>query len=325
MANLETTYMNLKLKNPIIVGSSGLTQTVDKIKAAEKAGAGAIVIKSLFEENMHDHEWDIMDDIRNSEESDLDSVEVEKLLGSHEYIELIQNAKKEVKIPIIASINCTSASWWAKFAKQVEAAGADAIELNIAKVMSDLDQTGENIEQIYIDALKSVKKAVNIPVAIKISPYFTSIPNFAYKLDNAGADAIVMFNYFTLPDIDVHKLELKTTFSFSNEGDYRYPMRWIGVLFGNLDCDISGTTGIKNHEDVIKMILAGASTVQLASVLYQNGIDTIGDILNNLEKWMDERNLNTLDKIRGKMSFGNIVSKEKYLWMQFVKKKTGMD
>lgn len=325
MANLETTYMNLKLKNPIIVGSSGLTHTPDKIKAAEKAGAGAVVIKSLFEENMHDHEWDIMDDLRHTEETDFAAYEIEKLYGSREYIQLIQNVKKEVKIPIIASINCTSAKWWAKFAKQVEAAGADAIELNVAKVMSDMDQSGESIEQIYIDALKSVKSEVNIPVAIKISPYFTSVPNFAYKLDNAGADAIVMFNYFTLPDIDVHKLELKTTFSFSNEGDYKYPMRWIGVLYGNLDCDISGTTGIKSYEDVLKMLLAGATTVQLASVLYQNGVETISEILNNLEKWMDERNLNTLQKIRGKMSFSNIVSKDKYLWMQFMKKKTGMD
>jgi dihydroorotate dehydrogenase (fumarate) len=325
MANLETTYMNLKLKNPIIVGSSGLTQTADKIKAAEKAGAGAVVVKSLFEENLSDNDWDIMDDLRHTEESDMAAYEIEKLYGSKDYIDLIKKVKKEVKIPIIASINCTSASWWAKFAKQVEAAGADAVELNIAKVMSDLDQSADSIEEIYVNALKSVKEEVKIPVAIKISPYFTSVPNLAYKLDNAGADAIVMFNYFTLPDIDVHKLELKTTFSFSNEGDYKYPMRWIGILSGSLDCDLSGTTGIKNHEDVLKMLLSGATTVQLASVLYQNGVETISDILNNLEKWMDERNLNTLEKIRGKMSFDKIVSKEKYLWMQFMKKKTGLD
>lgn len=325
MANLETTYMNLKLKNPIIVGSSGLTQTVDKIKAAEKAGAGAIVVKSLFEESMTDNEWDIMDDLRHTEEADLASFELEKIYGTKDYIDLIQAVKKDVKIPIIASINCTSAKWWARFAKQVEAAGADAIELNIAKVMSDLDQSGESIEQVYVDALKSVKAEVNVPVAIKISPYFTSIPNMAYKLDNAGADAIVMFNYFTVPDIDVHKLELKTTFTFSHEGDYRNPLRWIGVLSGSLECDLSGTTGIRNYEDVLKMLLAGANTVQLASVLYQNGLGVIDEILNNLEKWMDERNLNSLNKIRGKMAFNHIVGKNKYLWMQFMKKHTDLD
>jgi len=325
MANLETTYMGLKLKNPIIVGSSGLTHNLDKIKTAENSGAGAIVIKSLFEENLSENEWDLMDDRLQNDDDDANELNSEKLIGSKEYVKLIEDAKKAVKIPIIASINCTSAKWWAKFAKQVEAAGADAIELNITKLMSDLDQSSNSIEDVYIDILKSVKAEVKIPVAIKIGPYFTSIPNFAFNLDNAGADAIVMFNYFSSPDIDIHKLELKSTFSFSNEGDYKYPLRWIGILSGNLDCDLSGTTGIKTHEDVLKMILAGATTVQLASVLYQNGIETISDILDKMEKWLDDRNYNHIDKIRGKLSFSNAQSNEKYLWVQFMKKKTGLD
>lgn len=321
MPNLETSYLNLTLRNPIIVASSGLTKSVDKIVQCEQAGAGAVVIKSMFEEILAAEDYNIEEATQEHTEAyDYHFSELEKLYGSRDYTNLIKEVKKKVSIPVIASINCSSADWWPNFAEQVEAAGADALELNVFKTVIDPDMNAEAIEEVYYDIVKTVKQRVEIPVAIKIGSQFTSLPNVARNLEKNGVNGIVLFNRFTEIDINVRKPELQTTFTFSREGDYHLPLRWIGILAGQVKCDLSATTGVKNAEDAMKMILAGASTVQVASLLYQKGFDEISTLLQGIEKWLEDRGIESLSKVKGSFRFSKQSRLDNYLRVQFMKK-----
>jgi len=326
MASLETRYMNLKLENPIIVASSGLTKTEEKIKACEQAGAGAVVIKSLFEEALAREDYGIADSTgHHAEAYDYLRSELELQYGPQEYCNLIYKAKKQVQIPVIASINCISAKWWPSFAKQVEAAGADALELNVFTAATDPNEDGATIEKMYYELIEEVKSKVNIPVAMKIGSYFTSLPNVAAKLCEKGADALVLFNRFTEPDIDIDKITLKTTFFFSHQAEIHRPLRWIAILGGKVQCDLAATTGIQSAADAIKMFLAGATAVQLASVLYKKGLDVIGDMKHDIQKWMEEHEYSSIDEFRGKLSFANTVSPDHWLRAQFMEKIRGYE
>ena len=326
MANLQTTYMNITLNNPIIVASSGLTKNVAKIKACAEAGAGAVVLKSLFEEAFQKDSFHIGDEkLTHPEMYEYLTSELQLQYGIVDYLKLIKDAKREVDIPIIASINCTSAKHWVDFSEKIEEAGADALELNVFTPATSIKEDSQAMENVYYEILDKVKEKIKIPVAMKISNNFSSLPHFTNQLQIRGLDGLVLFNRFTMPDIDIKKMELKTTFTFSQKNDYQLPLRWTALLSDMATYDISATTGIFSAEDVIKLILSGASTVQLASVLYNKGLSVIGEINAGLEKWMDENNYKTIDEIKGKLSFKQIKSPKVYLRTQFMEKIRGFD
>ena len=228
-------------------------------------------------------------------------------------------------VPVIASINCMSAKHWIDFAEKIEEAGADALELNIFTPATNFQEDSKHIENIYYDILEKVKEKIKIPVAIKIGNNFSSLPHFANQLQIRGLNGLVLFNRFVNPDIDLKKMELKTTFTFSQKNDYQLPLRWTALLSGQATYDISATTGIHTADDVIKLILSGASTVQLASVIYNKGLSVIEEIAAGLEKWMEENNYKTIDEIKGKLSFEQIKSPKMYLRTQFMEKIRGID
>jgi dihydroorotate dehydrogenase (fumarate) len=326
MPNLETKYMNLALKNPIIVASSGLTSTVEKIKACEEAGAAAVVVKSLFEEVLAQEDWGLEQSAPYHPEAlDYLNSEIQMQYGPNKYCELISEAKNSVNIPVIGSINCRSTKWWPEFASKLEAAGADAIELNVFKIASDPELNSASIEGLYFEVLDKVKSKVTLPVAMKISNNFTSLPYLISQLEKRGLDAVVMFNRFTEPDIDIHNLKLKTTFSFSTQEEVNRILRWVALIHDKIECEISATTGIHTSEGMIKLLLAGASTVQLASTLYRNGLSKIGEMLSELEEWMTKYQLDTIGAFKGKVGFSPAYDPEIYLRAQFMEKIRGVE
>jgi dihydroorotate dehydrogenase (fumarate) len=321
MPNLTTSYMKLTLKNPIIVASSGLTNSVERIIACEQAGAGAVVVKSLFEEVLAKEDWGLEESAPyHPEAQDYLHAELQMQYGPNQYCDLISDAKKRVGIPVIGSINCVTAKWWDEFAVKIEAAGADAVELNVFSIPTNPAEDSQTKEQLYYDVLESVKTKIKIPVAMKISKNFTSLPYFAAQLEKRGLDALVIFNRFTEPDIDIHKLRLKTTFSFSNQEEIHTILRWIALLSSKVSFDISATTGIHTAEGIIKLILAGGCSVQLASVLYKNSLKKIGELLSNIEEWMQKYKLNSIDEFKGKVGFSPNYDPELYLRAQFMEK-----
>jgi dihydroorotate dehydrogenase (fumarate) len=326
MPDLSTTYMGLKLKNPIIAASSGITKSVEKIVDCEKAGAGAVVIKSVFEEVLAAQDFGIGDSAAlHTEAYDYMRSQLELQYGPKEYCDLIHEAKSFVDIPVIASINCVSSQWWMNYAKQFQDAGADALELNVFRTATRLDETSDSIENMYYDIVEQVKKQVSIPIALKIGVYFTALPHVAAQLARKGVNGLVLFNRFTEPDINIDKLSLSTTFSFSTSYDIYRPLRWTALLAGQIGCDISATTGVKSAKDVIKLLLAGASTVQVASLLYQKGIDSILDINNELKTWMKANKFESISDFQGKLSFKNTKTPDEYLRAQFMEKIRGVE
>ncbi len=326
MPALSTQYMNLSLKNPILVSSSGLTKSVDKIKNAESAGAGAVVLKSMFEEVLAQQDLGLSDSATmHAEAMDYLRAELNMQYGPRDYCELIDQAKSTVSIPVIASINCVSDKWWPNFAMQIQEAGADALELNVFKSAVDPKESSQDIEEMYYNIVKIVKEKINIPVALKIGPYFSALPNLVSKLDALGADAIVLFNRFTEPDIDIDKLELKTTFDFSSQYEIHRTLRWTALVSGNVGCDVSATGGVKTAKDVIKLLLAGASTVQLASVLYENGVNEIDKMLKEVQAWMLDKGFESISDFKGKLSFAKTESPQQYLRAQFMEKIRGVE
>lgn len=322
MANLETKYMGLSLKNPIVVASSGLTNSVEKIRELEAAGAGAVVLKSIFEEQI------------NSEVSHLINKDPQNLYPEAEdyiwnytrnnsitrHIELVKEAKKAVSIPIIASINCVSDKEWTAFAKDFEQAGADGLELNLFVLPTQREKSSQEIEQLYIDVLSKVKKLVKIPVSIKIGFYFTNLVSLADKLVGAGAQSVVMFNRFYEPDIDIKKLEIVPSEVFSSPADIRRSLRWVGILSAAVpNLQIAASTGIHDSEAVIKQLLAGAQVTQICSSLYINGSQQIAGILSDLNTFMKKWNFKTIDDFRGRLSYKNIPDPQLYERSQFMK------
>lgn len=322
MAKLNTTYLGLELKNPIIVASSGLTNSVNKIKELEKNGAGAIVLKSLFEEQINGEVSDLISkDPQNQYPEAEDYIRNyirQNSVASH--LELLKQAKKEVQIPIIASINCVSSQEWTGFAKEFEAAGADALELNIFFVPTDRKETNEMIEKLYTNVVSKVKSQVKIPVSAKVGFYFTNLIAMADKLLGYGAEAITLFNRFYEPDIDINKLELTSSEVFSTSADIRRSLRWVGMISAALPkLEIAASTGIHDGEAVIKQLLAGAHVAQVCSTVYINGPKVIGEMLEDLEKFMEKWNFETIDDFRGRLSYHNIPDPFMYERSQFMK------
>lgn len=329
MKNIETTWMGLKLKNPIIAASSGLTSSIENIIELERNGIGAVVLKSLFEEQIAlevnhtikqgevaNYYPEADDYIRNYTQGNELSV----------YLDLIRTAKQVVKIPVIASINCVSESDdWVSFAKKIEKAGADALELNIFILPSDPTKNGHDNEKVYFDIAEKVTKVVSIPVALKISYYFSGLARFVTMLSQTDIKGLVLFNRFYSPDIDVNKLEIKSSFVFSDPSSIALSLRWIAMLSPHVNCDLAATTGIHSGEAVIKQLLAGAQVVQIASVLYKKGFKEIGKMTKDLEEWMVKKNFNALEDFRGKLNTEQYENPAAYERVQFMKYFSGIE
>ncbi|MCD4737015.1 MAG: dihydroorotate dehydrogenase-like protein, partial [Bacteroidales bacterium] len=309
MADLSTKYLGLTLSNPIVVGSSGITNSVKEIKELEKNGAGAIVLKSLFEEQiLREAEYKM----KEAEESSLlygrysetlDYIDLhikEKELT--DYLGLIKNLKKEVLIPVIASINCVTAQEWTSFAKQIEQAGADALELNIFIMPFNIDQSCDESETIYYNIIEKIKKEVTIPVSVKISPYFSNLGKVIQNLSEKGADGIVLFNRFASPDIDINDMKVINAAKFSAPEEIINPLRWTAIMAKRVNCDLAASTGIHDGEAVIKLLLAGANITQVTTAIYKNGPEYIVEMKKTLEDWMDKNGFNYIDQFRGKLS-----------------------
>ncbi len=301
--DLSTKYMGLSLKNPVVVSSSKLTDNIDNIRACAAAGASAVVLKSLFEEQIIAQTEAKLQ--RNDmyfwypEASDF-VLEISKGSGVNEYLKLISDAKKAVDVPIFASINCVSPVEWTKFAAKIEEAGADGLELNIAIFPFDRKVSSQQIEDTYITILKEVKKNTNIPVAVKIGPYFTNTMAMAYHLAEAGADGLVLFNRFYNPDVDIASMKVVSDNIFSSPDEKAIPLRWIALLSADgIPCDLAASTGIHYSIGVVKQLLAGAAVTQICTSVYQNGIAYISEIVSGLEEWMRKHNYRTIKEFKG--------------------------
>lgn len=305
--DLSTEYMGLKLKNPIVAASSGLSSTLDGIKVLENSGAAAIVLKSIFEEeivleaNQQLKEAEKDPVIYSAMSETLDYIDVhirEDNLGK--YLELIRQAKKEVNVPVIGSINCISQEDWVYFTKKIEEAGADGLELNL--FLNPADFQNKEFEKAYFKIIEKVLGAVKIPVVIKISKYFTRLGLSIKALSESGISGIVMFNRFYISDIDIDTLSLTKGKLFTTSEDMSETLRWIAIMSNRVECDLAASTGIHKGEEVIKMLLAGAKVTQVASTLYKNGPDQIQRMLKKLESWMTEKGFDSLDQFRGKVA-----------------------
>lgn len=304
MADLTTSYMGLKLRNPIIVASSDLTKSVKGILQCAEAGAGAVVMKSIFEEQFAG-EAALFEKMSSYYPEALDYLRKGVLLeyAPRYMVEIIEKAKKEVDIPVIASINCQSPQLWPRFAKQFEDAGADGVELNVYFLPFDLNTPGTEYEKFHLKLLEEIRKVISIPVAIKLTSQLTSIPHLVNKLGEAGCSAVVLFNWFLQPDINTNRL---TTRNIIGKGNFHQVLRWVALLSGRVKCDIASSGGVREAEDIIKQILAGASAVQVCTLFYQKGLQAMNGLLKGVEDWMNARQYHAIDDFKGELSFKNL-------------------
>jgi len=320
--DLSTKYLGLELRNPVIVGSSGLTNSVEKIAELEKYGAGAVVLKSIFEEEITmEYEKVLAEEAPSRYKDDyLDYFDYKiKQQNISNYIKLISDAKKKVKIPIIASINCTSSHEWTYFAQKIEEAGADALELNIFVLPSTLEKSIDDIDHVYLEIINNVKNIIKIPIAIKISYYFSNLGRAIKVLSKTGVKGIVLFNRFYSPDIDLDKMEIIPTNVFSTPQELSTSLRWIGIMANRIKCDLAASTGIHDGKAVIKQLLAGADAVQMVSALYNNGPEFLKTVISEIEDWMTDKGFEKIDDFRGKLSQEQYVEPTLYERVQFMK------
>jgi dihydroorotate dehydrogenase (fumarate) len=319
MIDLSTNYLGLRLNNPLIVSSSGLTNSVEKIKKLEELGAGAVILKSLFEEQIRAEAGHMIGDSAYPEAQDY-IFQYTKSNSVEEYLQLIENAKKAVRIPVIASINCITASEWVDFAKDIEKAGADALELNIYFLATQQEISSEKHEDFYYEVITKVRKRTGIPVSIKIGMQFTNLVKLVHNLYVRGANGVVLFNRFFAPDIDIEKLKFTVASVFSSPSEIRDSLRWVGILSDRVEnIDIAASTGIHDGKAAIKQILAGAKAFQVCSVLYTQGVEKIPVILKDISDWMGHHRFRSVDEFRGKMNCSSIPDPTIYERSQFMR------
>ncbi|MHB8878256.1 MAG: dihydroorotate dehydrogenase-like protein [Myxococcaceae bacterium] len=304
MADLSTKYMGLTLPSPLVLASSSLTNRVENFKIAEGHGAGAVVVRSLFEEQLEaaQSELDEAAAVGGDNNPEARSYLPFAKVGPREYLNLLKRAKKAVEIPVIASLNCSAPGSWSEYAKQIEEAGADALEVNCYFVAADPSVSGEEVEKKYLDVLTSVRRSVKIPIAFKLSPYFTALAHSALRFDRAGANALVLFNRFLQPDISVEKRSLLVSMPLSQPSEMLLSLRWIAILYGRVKADLAASTGVHDANGVIKQLLAGATVVQLAAALVKNGLPYLQTLRDGLEQWMDGEGHSCLEDFRGSLS-----------------------
>lgn len=305
--DLSTTYLGLNLKNPLVPSSSPLTRELGKLKQMEDAGAAAVVLYSLFEEqvNMESHTLDhyLMQGVESFAEALTYFPEASEYQSSPvEYMEHIRRAKAALDIPVIASLNGVSTGGWIGYARDIEQAGADALELNIYYLPTDIFLGSGEVEQIYLDILRDVKATVSIPVTMKLSPYFSAIANMAYRLSEAGANGLVLFNRFYQPDLDLEQLAVVPNLKLSDSDELRLPLRWVAILYGRIQADLALTTGIHTTTDVLKAVAAGAAITMVASELMQHGINRLKLLLAGMEAWLEEHEYESLSQLQGSLS-----------------------
>ncbi len=305
--DLTTTYLGLQLKNPLVASASPLSKRLHLVRRLEDAGAAALVMYSLFEEQINHESYELDHYLNRGTNTfaeslsyfpDLDYYN----LGPDPYLEHLQQVKQAVNIPVIGSLNGISSGGWINYARKIEQAGADALELNIYYVPTDTDLTSAELEEEYVKLVKDVRATIKIPIALKLSPYFTALPNLAKRFVEAGANGLVLFNRFYQPDFDLDTLEVVPNLQLSTSYEMRLPLRWIAILYGRIQADFALTSGIHTAHDVLKAMMAGANVAMTTSALLENGIDRITQILQNLQRWMEEREYESITQMRGSMS-----------------------
>lgn len=322
MANLEIEYAGLKLKNPFVVGSSSLTSNTVNLKKFEKHGAAAVVLKSIYEEEILNEYENILRDSDSKGEKDhnLEYFDYKiKADNIAEYIALIESAKSELSIPVIASVNCVSSHEWLYFLKKIEEAGADAIELNIFYFPADFKNSSKKIEKKYIKIIEKAKASVNIPVIVKMSQYFTNLGDMILKVADTGVAGIALFNRFYKPDINLDKKEITTADIFSSPHEYVIPLQWVALMKDRVDTDLAASTGIHDGESFVKLLLAGANVNYVVSSLFKNGTEVISEILDYLDTYLEKNNHASVTEIIGSLSQGNIKNPKYYERAQFMK------
>jgi dihydroorotate dehydrogenase (fumarate) len=322
--NLSTSYLGLKLKNPIVASASPLSRSMDSMRQLEDAGASAIVMHSLFEEQI-EHEAASLDHYKSAgTESHAEALSYFPDTGDYhfapeEYIELVAKASNKLEIPIIASMNGITPGGWTSYAKKMVEAGASALELNVYYIPTDGTMSGVDVENRYSDVLKQVRGAVKIPIAVKLSPFFSSIPNVAQRLVSEGADGLVLFNRFYQPDIDLEELDVKPGVELSNSYANRVPMRWIGILFGKIKASLAATSGVHTAEDVLKLTMAGADVTMMCSALLMHGPEHISKVLKDLERWMHDHEYESIEQMKGSLSHKSIANPSAYERANYMK------
>jgi dihydroorotate dehydrogenase (fumarate) len=305
MSSLKTTYMGIELDAPIVVAASSISSLIDRIKLAEQAGAGLLVIRSLFEEQIQIEALRMEDQLSVGAESFPEALsyfpEIEHG-GAQEHLMWVEKTRQEVDLPLIASLNAVSPGSWTNYAKQLEATGVDGLELNVYAVATNPKQAGADIEKTLYETVEAVKAEVKIPVAVKLSPFYTSVANVVHELDKRGADAVILFNRFLQPDIDIKTESLKQEMVYSSNEELKLPLRWVALLYGRVKADLALNTGVHSGMDAAKAFLAGAQIVQVASALLENGIPYLSTMLRELEGWMEAKGYEELDDFRGKLS-----------------------
>jgi len=323
--DISTNYMGLKLKNPIIPSSSlPLSETVDSVKRLEDAGAAAVVVYSLFEEQITHEAGELDHYLARGTESYAEALSYFPDMGDYktgpdEYLKHIGFLKESVDIPVIASLNGVSVGGWMKYSKMIEEAGADALELNTYYIPADMNIGGQEVEEIYLNNLKHVKEVTKIPVAMKISPFFSSMANMAKKLDDAGADALVLFNRFFQSDFDLEELEIIPHLELSTNWEMGLPLRWIAILYGSVEASLAATRGIQTHLDVLKIMMAGGDVAMMCSELIRNGYQRITEILNDLQIWMEEHEYDSIALMKGSMSQKSVGDKAAFERANYMK------
>ncbi len=323
--NLETNYLGLKLKNPLVPSASPLSTEVDRVKELEDAGASAIVMYSLFEEQIQQENKALDHFLNSTGESYAEALsyfpqpQEYHNLHAEDYLDQIHKLKSSVDIPVIASLNGISRGGWMSFARQMEQAGADALELNIYYVAADPGLTSDVVENMYLDDISTVKQAVDIPVSVKLSPYFSAFANMAVKMEDAGADGLVLFNRFYQPDIDLETLDVQPSLQLSSPFEKRLPLRWIGMLRPHLKGSLAATTGIHDASDALKMILAGADAVMMASVLLFKGSGALKEMLEKMIQWMEEKEYASVEEMKGAMSSASVADPGSFERANYIK------
>jgi dihydroorotate dehydrogenase (fumarate) len=324
MVDLTTTYLGLKLKNPLVASPSPLSEKVDNIKRMEEAGIAAVVMYSLFEEQIIHESLELDYFLNRGTESFAEALTYYPNIGKYslapdKYIETLEKTKQAVNIPVLGSLNGVSTGGWIEYARKIQDAGADGLELNLYYLPADLKRTSSQLEDNYIKLVSDIRASIKIPMAIKLAPFFTALPNFASRLVEAGADGLVLFNRFYQPDLDLENLEVVPNLVLSNSNDLRLPLRWIAILFGKVKADLALTSGVHTPEDAIKAIMAGATIAMTTSAILKRGTQAIVQILDGMEAWMTDHEYVSVQQMRGSMSQGSVADPEAFERANYMK------
>jgi dihydroorotate dehydrogenase (fumarate) len=310
MSNLKTNYMGIELKNPVVLGACNFTTNPDRIKQAEDAGVGAIVYKSLFEEQIQLESFKLDEKLNEFNDLYYEMITIHPNIehaGADEHLYNLRKARESVSIPLFASLNAVNIDSWVKYAVLLAETGVDGIELNFYQIPMDFDKTAGEIEDAQINAFKAVRKHVSVPISVKLSADYSNLLNFVKRLDEAGANAVVLFNSFFQPDINISLEKHIRSPHLSHPGDYKKSLRYAGLLYGNVKADVCSSLGVFNSDDVIKLLLAGSACVQVVSTVYKNGLHQISNIIKETEAWMTGKNYNSIDEFRGKLSKNKLI------------------